>query len=330
VAGRALAALGSSCAAVFCFIRAPLEGHGDAAVILAATLITGLGFVLGGPAMQSIVPRIIRRGELPTAMAMNSLPWTLARVGGPAGGAFVAAQYSPGLAFAIAAGAHLMFVGMALFAALPAGMPREEGTDFRVRAALTYVRHDKTMLLLLIVVAGVGFASEPSITLAPTVAENLGGATTLVGQLTGAFGAGAVTGFLGYTLATRRIRQHRVLQAGLVAMVLGWILLTVAPQPWVALAAFGVAGFGFMMANTASLTLIQQRVPDVLRGRVMALWMVGFAGSRPLASSLEGYLADVVSLAAALLVTAAVLVTVFCLFRPKRLDFSRAAAATVA
>src|SRR5690606_41458032 len=63
--------------------------------------------------------------------------------------------------------------------------------------------------------------------------------------------------------------------------------------------------------------------------RVMALWMVGFAGSRPLASAVEGFLADAVSLPAALLVTAGVLLTVLCLFRPRRLDFPAARAGTL-
>lgn len=54
----------------------------------------------------------------------------------------------------------------------------------------------------------------------------------------------------------------------------------------------------------------------------MALWMVGFVGSRPLASILEGVLADLVSLEAALLVTAGVILAVFIAFRPKKLDFT--------
>lgn len=329
VAGRAVAALGSAGAAAFCLVRGPLESHTDALVVLAATLVAGLGFVVGGPALQSIVPLVIRRGELPTAMAMNSLPWTMARVAGPAGGAFVAAHHSPALAFGLAAGAHLVFVVLALLAALPAGAQREDGTDFRVRVALHYVRRDPTMLVLLVVVAGIGFASEPSITLAPTIAADLGGDTALVGRLTGAFGAGAVLGFFGYNVVSLWLRQQRVLQVGLGVMVLGWVVLAGAAHVGLALGAFTVAGLGFMVANTAAVTLIQQRVPDELRGRVMALWMVGFAGSRPLASAVEGFLADAVSLPAALLVTAGVLLTVLCLFRPRRLDFPAARAGTV-
>ena len=322
VLGRVLCFLGSGSLAAFCYARGDLDGSLDAVIVLAATLITGLGFVVGGPAQQSIIPLLIRRNEFPTAMALNSLPMTLARVAGPAGGTFVAAQYSPALAFALAGLAHALFVVMVLLAALPAGTEQAAGTDFRVRAALSYVQRDRTMLLLLIVVAAVGFGSEPSITLAPVIADELGGGTHVVGQLTGAFGLGAVVGFFGYRLLSWPVRQPRVLQVGLAAMILGTTLVALAPTAVTAMSAFAVSGIGFMIANTAAMNLVQLRVPQVMRGRVMALWMVGFVGSRPLASILEGVLADAVSLEAALLVTAGVILAVFIAFRPKRLDFA--------
>ncbi|GAA4282718.1 MFS transporter [Brevibacterium daeguense] len=324
VVGRVLCTVGSGSTAVFCYLRGDLEGHLDAAIVLAATLTTGLGFVVGGPAQQAIIPLLVRRSEFPTAMALNSLPMTLARVAGPAGGTFIAAQASPALAFALAALAHALFVVMVLLAALPGGTEHAANTDFRVRAALSYVRRDRTMFLLLIVVAAVGFGSEPSITLAPIIAVDLGGGTHLVGQLTGAFGLGAVAGFFGYRLLSRPIRQPHVLQIGLAAMILGTTLVALAPTAITALSAFAVTGAGFMIANTTAMNLVQLRVPPVMRGRVMALWMVGFVGSRPLASILEGILADAVSLTAALLVTAGVILAVFVAFRPKRLDFEAA------
>lgn len=39
-------------------------------------------------------------------------------------------------------------------------------------------------------------------------------------------------------------------------------------------------------------TVVQERAPDELRGRIMALWMVGFVGSRPAAAAVLGGAAD--------------------------------------
>ena len=56
---------------------------------------------VGGPAMQSIVPLLIRDGELATAMALNSIPMTVGRILGPAAGAYLAAHLGPATAFTV-------------------------------------------------------------------------------------------------------------------------------------------------------------------------------------------------------------------------------------
>jgi len=56
-----------------------------------------------------------------------------------------------------------------------------------------------------------------------------------------------------------------------------------------------VAGAGMTLSLTAFTTGIQQRVPDALRGRIMALWSIAFLGSRPLAAAISGMLSDAFS-----------------------------------
>lgn len=326
VLGRVLCLAGSGFIAAWCWVQGDPQGYAGASVVLLGSFITGLGFVVGGPAQQSIIPLLIRPGELGTAMGLNSLPMTLARVVGPTLGAAIAAQFEAAHAFTVAALTHLVFVVMLLTAALPRGLERdEEDTDFSVRSALRHVGRDRTLLLLLLVVAAAGFASEPSMTLAPTFADHLGGDSHLVGQLTGAFGLGAALGYLAYSGAMRGRPQQRVTQVGLVLMTAGTAGLAFAPHPAIALALFGVVGSGFIITLTGATTLIQERVPPLLRGRVMALWFVGFIGSRPFAAALDGWLADTFSLPVALLATAALLALVLASFRPGRLDFSDAA-----
>lgn len=327
VLGRLLCLAGSGFIAVWCWVVGDPQGYAGAAMVLAGSFIVGLGFVVGGPAQQSIIPLLIRPGELGTAMGLNSLPMTLARVVGPAVGAAIAAQFSAAPAFTVAAISHLIFAIMLVATSLPRGIEHDDTVeqDFSVRSALRHVRRDRTLFVLLMVVTAAGFASEPSMTLAPTFAAELGGDSHLVGQLTGAFGLGAALGYVAYSGASRGRPQQWVTQVGLVLMTLGTAGLALATHPVAALLLFGVVGGGFMIALTGATTLIQERVPPLLRGRVMALWFMGFIGSRPLAASLDGWLADTFSLAAALLVTAALLAVMLVCFRPGRLDFSEAA-----
>lgn len=330
VLGRVLTLAGSGMVAAWCWVHGAPAGFGDATAVLVGSFVTGLGFVVGGPAQQSIIPLLIRPGELGTAMGLNTLPMTLARVVGPALGAVIATQLGAAHAFTLAALTHLIFIAMLVLARLPSGVEHDDDADFSVRSALRHVRRDRTLVLLLLVVTAAGFASEPSMTLAPALAGALSEDDQLVGQLTGAFGLGSALGYVVYTRANRRWSQQRIIQAGLLSMIAGMAALSVAGRPALALLCFGVVGVGFMLALTAATTLIQERVPPLLRGRVMALWFMGFIGSRPLAATLDGWLADSFSLAVPLLVTAGLLALLYVGFRPRRLDFSESARLGVA
>ena len=255
--------------------------------------------------MQAIVPALIRPGELPTAMALNSVPMTIGRMVGPVVGAVVATQFGAAAAFAVSAGLSMAFAALMVFVRLPSRPERDPETDYRVRAALRYVWNDRPMLLALLAIAVVGFASDPSITLAPSMAEEIGGDTHLVGAMTAAFGLGAALSLALLAGLQGRIGSAATSSSGLWLLAIGSTVLCVATVPWLALVGFAVAGFGFGAAMTGLSTVVQERAPEELRGRIMALWMVGFVGSRPFAAAVLGGSADLWSTRVAFVVAAA-------------------------
>lgn len=117
----------------------------------------------------------------------------------------------------------------------------------------------------------------------------------MVGLLVSAFGAGAVATAMVVGRLRRRWSQRALGIAGLTGLSLGMLTLSASQSPAAALAALALAGIGFLLAITALTTRLQQRVPEELRGRVMALWSLAFLGSRPLAALLDGALADLLS-----------------------------------
>ena len=319
VIGRFLTGLGSAGLAVWIWLVGGVDGLPGAGPVLASSLIVGFGFVVGGPAMQSIVPTMIRPGEMAAAMALNSVPMTLARAGGPALGALVATQFGPATAFAIAATVNVIYGLVVLALRLPTGSAYGSDTDFSVRASLRHLRSDRGLFVLLIGIGAVGFGAEPSVTLAPALAAELGGGAGLVGWLASSFGIGAGVGFVLFAPLHRRLGLPRLTSTGLLLMASGLIIATASNLPGVALGSFGTAGVGMTLAFTSITTQIQDRSPDALRGRIMALWFVGFLGARPFAATLDGYLADAVSVDVALLATAAIVIVVAYLCRPSRL-----------
>ncbi|MGV0741079.1 MFS transporter [Mycolicibacterium sp. XJ870] len=302
--GRVMCVLGSGSTAVWLGLAPDLQGNAAAVPILVGSALVGFGFVIGGPAMQSIVPSLIRDGELATAMALNSIPMTIGRILGPAIGAYLAAHLGAASGFAISACLHLVFAAFLLLVTFPTRPALSPDGDYRVRAALRYVWRDRPLLLALLAVTTVGFASDPSITLTPSMAEDLGGGTHLVGALSAAFGVGAAVGMAVLAILGGRLASARVSSIGLWLLVAGCGLLALSTVTAVALAGFAIAGLGFGWAMTGLSTVVQERAPDELRGRIMALWLVGFLGSRPFAAALLGGAADLFNVRVAFVIAA--------------------------
>jgi len=169
-------------------------------------------------------------------------------------------------------------------------------------------------------VAMVGIASDPSITLAPSMADQLGGDSRMVGMLSASFGIGAAIGMGLLAVMGSRLASERVSSVGLSGMAAGCVVLAFGTVPAVALAGFALAGLGFGAAMTGLATVVQERAPEELRGRIMALWLVGFVGSRPIAAALLGGTADLVSVQAAFAVAALLSLSVAVLCRPSTLS----------
>lgn len=319
LAGRTLCTIGSGALALWIWLAPPATGHAAAVPVLLASLVVGLGFVLGGPAMNSIVPSLVRPDEMATAMALNVAPSTVGRIAGPALGALVTAHLGAAAGFGLAAATHLVFVLILVAVTIPAQPAQRDDVDYSVRAALRHVRQDRPLLLLLLATATIGVAAEPSATLGPALAERLGGGDALVGWLSTAFGFGAAIGIVVMSLAGRRLGAARASSSGLWLMAAGLAVVTPSTMTVVVLVGFVITGLGFSASMAGVSTLIQERAPSELRGRIMALWMVGFVGARPLAAAGIGLAADLTSVGLAFVGTAVAVAAMAWLCRPRRL-----------
>lgn len=306
VIGRLVCAGGSLGLALW-ILLAP-EGNRSVVPYLVASLVVGLGFVLGGPALQSIVPRLVSHEELPSAVALNTLPMLMARAAGPAAGAAIATQADPAVAFGFAALAHLCFAILLVVARLPKALPVRGDVDFSVRAALTYVWRDKPMLILLTSIAVVGFVGEPSISLVPALAAHFGEQASHAGSFAAAFGVGGAAGFVLQSLLRRspRFPLELCTVIGLAVLVVASALLAALIGPVSIIAAMVILGIGFTLTTNSASTLIQERSPAEIRGRVMAVWLVGFIGVRPISAAVLGVCADHVGLWLAFVVSATI------------------------
>jgi MFS family permease len=280
-----------------------LPGRTGATAVIAAATIVGIGFAIGGPAMQALIPALVRPNELTRAVALTTLPMTIARAAGPAIGAVLVTRGTPVLAFATAGTLHLLY--LATLTRLPA--PRPHGGsrhEVHLLDGWRTVRATPHLAALLVGVAVVGVGVDPVITLTPAIAAALGAGPTLVGSLASAFGVGAAVGLGLLGPVRRRFGLEGAGTAGLVVLGTGMAAVAVAPGSAMALAALVVAGTGMTLALTSFTTALQHHVEDRMRGRVMAVWAVAFLGSRPLTAAVSGAVTDATSVHVALLLAA--------------------------
>jgi MFS family permease len=260
----------------------------DEWLVIGFTLALGVTSALAAPAQLALVASLVPRSQLQTAVALNSMTFNIARAVGPALAALCVATVGIPASFAINTGSYLIFV-----AGLLVVRPRqqERAVSPRLRESLALLRADPRLLGFLLIVAVVGYASDPINTLAPAFAVAFGRPDTTAGVIIGAFGAGAVTAAL---VVAGRTAGSRTRMAGTLVVAAGGVI-GFALSPWLPLAFFFlfIAGFGYLASNTAATTRLQLGVTENQRGRVMALWSVAFLGLRPFASLVDGAIASV-------------------------------------
>jgi MFS family permease len=264
------------------------SGRADQWTVIAFALGLGVASAFSAPASTAFISQLVGREDLPSAVALNSMTYNIARAVGPALAAVSVKQLGIPASFAINAASYLLFVaGLSIVEPRPAARARRG--EARLRESLALVRRTPRLLVFLLIVTAVGFASDPINTLAPAFAREFGYHDTVAGLIIGAFGFGAVSA--AFLLAGRVAGTRQRMVATLLLLGLGVICFSVSP--WLALGFLFLflAGFGYLASNTHATTRLQLEVEESQRGRIMALWSVAFLGLRPVASLVDGALA---------------------------------------
>lgn len=275
--------------------------------IYVIAMLQGIINALDTPARQSFAVNLVDRPDLVNAIALNSMLFNGARIVGPA---------LAGLLIGPLGIATVLYANAISFGAVLWGLLRMDPAAFyvqqqavegssgqRLRAGLRYTWRTPDVLLIMIVVAAIGtFGYNFSVTL-PLIAGFV--------LTTDAAGFGALSAFLGIGslaagLTTAYARQVTLRRLLLAAAGFSVLLGAVALSPIFALSAVLLVALGFMgiTFTTTANTLLQLTVPDALRGRVVSLYFLLFAGSTPIGGLLIGTASRAFGVPAALLLCA--------------------------
>ena len=296
--------------------------------------LSGLFAAFDMPTRQSFVAEIVKKEDVPSAVALNSAIFNAARALGPAvAGLLLAAQVKIGTAFLANAVLSLaVIVGLLLMRLppKPAGEGAEADNTLRgvwnsTCEGFRYVRHTPTVRNLVILVGSFGtFAFSFNVlipvfvryTLLPNASDKVQVAS--FGFLETVRGVGALGGALTVALLGSPQRQRNMLLIGSLMATLVLIVFGLSRTLWLAYATMAIVSYGFVLCFATSNTLMQLHVPNSLRGRVMSIYTLMFIGTIPFGSLFAGWLAKYIGAPPAIVLCAAIsLVTTLVLaFRP--------------
>lgn len=260
-------------------------------VAILATLL-GLVNTMDVPLRQAFTGEMVGgREDLANAVALNSAIFNGARLVGPAAAGLLIAKYGEGLAFLLN-GLSFVAVLFALLAMKAEGLPKKRAQRSLlgdVADGLRYTWRNPAVFFLIALLLAIGLFVFNYGVLIPVLANNvLNIGAEGYGYLMSSLGAGALIGAL--VLAFRQRGQQRMgplVTAGIV-LCSAATAVYFAHSFWVAVMILFIMGLSQILYTADTNTSLQLLVPEEMRGRIMSLYQLVFAGSTPFGSLITG------------------------------------------
>ena len=273
-----------------------VSGYIEAWHVVLGNAVLGLGNAFDAPARQALISKLLPdRQELTNAIALNSTVMNGARFIGPMLGGLVTATFGEVWSFAVNCVMRFAVLSALRATRIAAHVARQGPSSIlkqlMVGVEYAYGFFPSRCALLLLAVSSFCLQSYGS--LMPWFAsERFHGDSRTLGLLYSAAGMGAVCGMI-YLASRSNIRGlFKVIgwSAGVAGLSL--VAFSFSENLWLALPMLFVSSLSMMLTAASTNTVLQSIVPDELRGRVAALYVMSFLGMSPLGSLCSGWLAD--------------------------------------
>lgn len=270
-------------------------------IVLALCLGTCIAYEM--PAINALVPELVKRDQIATAIALDRSVFHGSRLVGPSvAGLFVGWWGAASAFFSNAITFPALIIALASLPPRAIGTAAEEEqrkTGFK--EGLIYVRNDRTILCMIALIALSTIFIFPflSVMLPLYVRNILHLGPTPMGYLMAVSGSGSLFGALGLLSVPRHLR-FRFMTGAVVVVALALCCMSRANGFLVAAISMGVLAIGLSANFGLASTIVQERAPGPLRGRISAIFGLSFFGLTPVGSLITPAFADLVGLRAAL------------------------------
>ncbi|HEX3861695.1 MAG TPA: MFS transporter [Stellaceae bacterium] len=260
-------------------------------VLFGLVLALGIASSIAQPARLALIPNLVDRASLPSALAINSIIFNSARFIGPAIAGVLIAEVGIAAAFAANALSYIAFqISLMKLRDLPpiAAGPRQNAIRASIEAYAYASRHPGIgPMLLLFAVTTIG--TRGFVELFPGFADSVfGRGPQGLSMLTSTVGLGAICGGTWMVFRPAVAGLARFVLAATLMMSLAILAFTATDRFYLALPCVFVAGAAMTITGTGAQTLIQAAVDSRMRGRVMALYGMIFRAGPAVGAVLVG------------------------------------------
>lgn len=277
-----------------------VSGHASLVAIALVAAAYGSTDAVDLPTRQALVADLVDRELVVGAMALGSAAMSATRIVGPSVAGLVIGFAGPAVCFAVLGAAYLSPLAVLLLvvpdiAPLPRSGAGGAGRD--LLAGLAMVRTDPLVRGIVVASATLSLLGVAYMPYLPVLARvQLHAGAQVLGVLYSVGGIGGLAGGLLLASFGRGSARRRLLGLGGVVYALSLFALSHSHTLWVSIPALVGISFAFVAMNTSMTTLLQTDADPALRGRLLGLYAMIFAGLQPVGTVLYGLLSRVVGL----------------------------------
>ncbi|MGE8396200.1 MAG: MFS transporter [Comamonas sp.] len=300
----------------------------SAPLLLALTFANGIGMAMRWPVFSALIPEVVAKPLLPSAMALNAVAMNASRIVGPlVAGALIA---SAGTLWVFVLNAILSIAaGLILLrwqrehVANPLGRERLPSA---MRVGLQFIKESPRMRAVIARTVAFFFMSTAIMALLPLTAKRFDGMGWISGAgvftlLLASMGAGAIVGAMFLPRIRQAFAGEALVLSGTCLQAASTIGAALAPNLPIAIVCMMTAGLSLITtANTLGVKA-QMALPNWVRARGMAAYQMSIMGGTALGAALWGKVAALTSVPTSLM--AAAMTGVVCMLIVQRIFIDR-------
>jgi predicted MFS family arabinose efflux permease len=260
--------------------------------MLALSFVSGFAQAFGGPAYQALIPSLVKREDMPNAIALNSIQFNMAVTIGPALAGIALARLGEQWCFGLNALSFLApIISLSIITAryLP-----EKTTDTllgSLKQGLQFVRQQGSMEALIVLAFCMTALSMPMRTYIPVFVKDIfhRGPETY-GNLLSLMGIGSICGSLTVAGMGNIRNKGRIALITLISLGAGITIFSLSRSLPLSYATLVLVGASMMAVFATVTSLVQLITTNEMRGRVMSVYNCAFRGGMPMGNLLSGWL----------------------------------------